>query len=149
MGVDWWGVSCWVRRFTTANTPHHQYFLVKRCASANKPWMAGGCVHFGGCRLVSEWVAGCVGWCVNWLVPTLTTPLTTISLLCQRDAYNNISTSNSSNTQIMSKHHASSNRTNATTAKERLMRMKLQRSTAAAAVAVAASLPCTTGIIMI
>ena len=34
-------MGCWVRRFTTNNTTHHQHFLVKRCASANKPCMAG------------------------------------------------------------------------------------------------------------
>ena len=34
--IGW--VGCWVRRFTTT---HHQRFLVKRCASANKPCMAG------------------------------------------------------------------------------------------------------------
>ena len=33
-------MDCWVRRFTTTNTTHHQHFLVKRCTSASKPCMA-------------------------------------------------------------------------------------------------------------
>ena len=35
-------MDCWVRRFTPTNSTHHQHFLVKGCASANKPCMAGG-----------------------------------------------------------------------------------------------------------
>ena len=34
-------MGCWVRRFTTTNTTHHQHFLVERCAPANKPCLAG------------------------------------------------------------------------------------------------------------
>ena len=57
--------------------------------------------------------------------------------------------SNSINTQKKSRHHTSNNQTTTTTAKG-LVRVKLQRSAAAAAaVAVAANLPCATGIIMI
>ena len=34
-------MGCWVRRFTTTNTSHHQQLLVKRNALANKPCMTG------------------------------------------------------------------------------------------------------------
>ena len=38
-------VGCWVCRFTTNNTTHHQYNLVERCASVEKPCLEG--VHHG------------------------------------------------------------------------------------------------------
>ena len=34
-------MDCWVPRFTTNNNTHHQHFLVKRCASANKRCLPG------------------------------------------------------------------------------------------------------------
>ena len=93
-----WVVTDWVRRLvrglvgpTTTNTTHQQHFLVKRCASANKPSMVGGWVQVGGFELVGEWVAGCVGWCVNWLVPPPTPPSTNnISLLSHARQRNNL-----------------------------------------------------------
>ena len=77
--MGWWvsGLLLGASVGAWASWPH----LVQLCASANKPCMVGGWLQVGGCGLVGERVARCVGWCVNWFVtPPTTPPITNISL---------------------------------------------------------------------